>query len=390
VRRLHAEANDLIRQAIDMTQRQADLRMKNKQDIDWIESKLIKFEEDDKELSFQLARIKKQFVSRHWEDIVRQFQLMQDHVKTIVKQLPPIAELTTDERQEFEAARSELDRVMENVQDSDSIVELCTNTMENLVSKKNQILEETNSNWNAYQEAVSIVSDNKICFRPDEDIESKKISIEELRKSMSNSNDSKIDLEQYEQAAHDLAKANGEFLRAVHMKLGQLQDVQSLYYNMQKKYRKVYSRVSSSISVRMYETTYDSTMGVIYNLIATGYYEEAKGMLKDVEKMTVQMENEYDAFMRRERDAARAAQKMERQNAERQKAKSEPDQTKSRSSFWGSSTSSSSAKASTSKSTRSNKNSSGGSNWSSGSNKNSSGGANWGSKDKNSSGGSNW
>ncbi|MMZ54083.1 hypothetical protein D1872_158950 [compost metagenome] len=359
----------LLREAVQMTQRQADLKEKNASDIDLVTEKLATYPEQDAELAVVTENVRQLYRTKHWEEVWYDYRDRLPYTEDAAESLRQIQQWCNEDVQEYELAREELDQTLHTLRELDESME----QYQQLVRELDNLLDETKRKQTAaeaaYAKGEGIISRNQLVQQWGRQIESLNKLQSGLQELFA---EPPYDMELMSEISQQFVEEAEQFLGEVERAAIQKRKAEREIRKAEGRYHSAYSRASRKINVKGYSYKYASINAEVKQLMRQGEYEQAARTAATLASITAAMNQAYDAVVQEERRRERIRREEERRRRE-ERQRQEQQRSNSNSSggsSWGGS------------------NSSGGSNWSD--NSNSSGGSSWDSNKNNSSGGSNW
>ncbi|MED4730485.1 hypothetical protein P9597_20535 [Aneurinibacillus migulanus] len=95
----------LLSGAVQMMQRQADLKIKNANDIDLVISKLTAYPVQDAELTAVTERVYQLYRTKHWEQVWHEYRDKLPCAADVAESLRQVQQWCDEEVQEYELAR---------------------------------------------------------------------------------------------------------------------------------------------------------------------------------------------------------------------------------------------------------------------------------------------
>lgn len=380
VAQLAEHRRQLLTEAIQMTQRIADLKLKNAEDIQAIAKRLSNFADLERQMNELHNRVVRTYRSTYWEHAWELYHNGLPAIAQMRSRLNDVRSLSSEEVQEYELARQGLDGILQTLQDQDH----SQRQYEGLVMKLDQAIELINRQLKSGEQAFSrgrdVIARNRLVqvWGP---AEASLIKLDSGLKQLIAQPPYDVDF-MSELSSRYVREAEA-YLQDVERTAILKRDAERNISNMEAQYRSTYNRTRRKIKLSHFDFQYSQVISNANDYMRRGDYTRASQEAAMLSGIINAMNAAYDAVLaeERRREEARRAEERRREEArraeERRREERRREQANSSSSgSWGGSSSSSSS------------NSSGGSSW--GSSSNSSGGSSWDSSNKNSSGGSNW
>lgn len=372
VRKRSEEIDNMLATAVEMTQRQAQLKENNAKDIGLIEKKLTQYAEEGPQLANEAVRIRLTYAETHWKAMIKRYEQSDKSIQETTERLPEIKQLSQDDHQQFELAREALDEAMKRLAEADAIQEQCKETFEQLDDRLFEAQQQDEKLGEAFQRILRSIDKESLPNSAEQErleshVRSLRAEAEKLLAA------SPYHLDHIEKTISQLELEVKRFTEHVDQVVRQKREAEEQYREAKSRFQSVYSRSSSKINKRSYNKSFDSVMVQAESMIARGMYAEAVRQLIEVDGIVGEMEREYRMAVEMERRQQELEREAERHlQREREQAREKERERSSQSSSSSSTSSSSSSSSSSS-------NSSGGASWDSDSNKNnnSSGGASW-------------
>jgi len=334
----HAErASLLLAEAVQITQRLADLKLKNARDIQSIETKLSQYAAQDRELSALTARAQTQYRGKHWEQAWRQYREELQAVDTVQSALRRVTQWCDEDVQEYEQARSELDHILALLQKLDQAAEQYNDLIHKLDRKLKEAKQMQASAEDSFAQGLHTIDRHRIYSnwqQQEKSLAAMQSSIRQLLAQQPYDMDLLTDT-----GTRFLNEAN-QFLSAIERAAVQKQNVEQELARMEQRYRSSSAKYGSRLNVHQYGSQFSSISTDVDRLMHNGAYDEAARKAAALSGILTAMEQAYESIIRQERQQEEAAA---RQAANRNTSN----------------------------------NSSGGSSWGNNNNSNSSGGSSW-------------
>ncbi|MFE4201101.1 TPM domain-containing protein [Aneurinibacillus aneurinilyticus] len=330
----------LLSEAVQMTQRQADLKIKNTNDIELVISKLAAYPEQDTGLIAVTERVRPLYRTKHWEQMWHAYRDKLPCIEDISRSLRQVQQWCAEEVQEYELAREEMDRILHALGELDECIDNYRQRIRELDSALDEAKREQSAAEAAYAKGQTTISSNGL-------VQQWNLQRNNLAKLQSSLRqlfaeppyDMKLISEMSQQFVDEAERFLSEVERAAIYKRNaerEIEQAESRFYSVQ-------ARARRKINVNSYSSQYSSISSEIAQLMQQGAYEQAARSAAMLTGIVTAMNQAYD-------EAIREEQRQEQ--------------------------------------LRNSSHSSGGSSW--GNSSNSSGGSNWNNNNNNSSGGSNW
>ena len=358
----------LLIEAVQMTQRQADLKIKNASDIALIVSKLAGYPQQDKHLQGLTEQVRRMYRTKHWEQAWHDYRDKVPYTADIAESLRQVQHWCDEEVQEYEMARKELDQMLHTLAELDEQAEHYAQ----LVRKLDSMLEEARRKQaaaeTAYAKGRQAISRHRLVHvwsRQENSLAKLQSGLQQLFA------DEPYDLVLLAEVSNQFVAEAEQYLGEIERAAVQKRNAEREIDRLESRYHSVHSRVRRKINVSPYQSQYSSVNNEISHLMRLGAYDQAARSAATLAGIITAMDRAYDEVIREERRQEERRREAERRERERERqAQQRNNQSSSGSSWIGGS------------------NSSGGSSW--GDSSNSSSGSNWSNKNNNSSGGSNW
>ncbi|MGG0811620.1 TPM domain-containing protein [Paenibacillus alvei] len=382
VAQLAEHRRQLLAEAVQMTQRIADLKLKNAEDIQAIAKRLSNFMDQERQMNELHNRVTHTYRSTYWEHAWELYHNGLPEIAQMRSRLNDVRSLSSEEVQEYELARQELDGILQALQDQDRN----QRQYEGLVTKLDQAVDLINRQLKSGEQAFSrgrdVIARNRLVqvWGP---AETSLLKLDSGLKQLIAQPPYDIDF-MSELSSRYVREAEA-YLQDVERTAILKRDAERNISDMEARYRSTYNRTRRKIKLSHFDYQYSQVISNANDYMQRGDYQRASQEAAMLAGIINAMNAAYDAVLaeERRREEARRAEERRREEARRaeerriEEEKRRREQANSSSSgSWGGSSNSSSS------------NSSGGSSW--GSSSNSSGGSSWDSSNKNSSGGSNW
>lgn len=377
VRKSSERAHAMLKEALGMTKRQAELRGKNRSDLDRLYGHIQQFHNESAVLQSLLHHCRSLYVPRHWQSWEQALAKESQEVRMMNNKLPEAERLTHDEEQEFEEARVIIDNetiTMANVQQR---IREMKETLEELDDRLQAVRHELAAAQEVFvsqQKTLQIhnvvtMNHSLLSGLPDSFWRNVQIVGEALSSPL-------YDLDYLENAAESCTQDAEHFTYGVQDIVRQKEEAERISVRVEQRYKQVARKAS-----RGFKKTYKSYRLRVDQLFEQGMYAEASHELLNIENYINRVESEIrqQEILEQQRRAAQQAQR-----AADEARRAAADLRKAAAQNRNQSTSSTSRGISSGST-----HSSGGSSWgNSSSSGNSSGGSSW--DNNNSSGGSKW
>nr|WP_275100837.1 TPM domain-containing protein [Paenibacillus dendritiformis] len=339
----------LLADAVNMTQRQADLQVKNAKDIAQLKSRLDGYLRRDQELSEVTVRVQAAYRTKHWEQLWHLYREKYQCLSDVGPALGQAEYWSGIDVQEYDMAREELDRMLLRLAELDHAIERYERQVRELDSAhkealRKQALRKQAAGEAAFAKAQRILSRQHLAQLWGE----REHRLERLQSGLRNLvADPPYDVGLMNEVSGEFVDEANAYLGVIERAAVQKRNAERELDRAASQYRRAYSRARSKINVSPFDSRFASIHREASDLMRRGAYDEAARTAAAMTGIIAAMESAYNDVLRDERRAEEARRAQERRTS----------------------------------------NSSGGSGWGSGSS--SSGGSSW-SKNNNSSGGSNW
>lgn len=334
----------LLADAVNMTQRQADLQVKNAKDIAQLKSRLDGYLRKEQELSEVTVRVQAAYRTKHWE---QQWHLYRDKYQCLADIGPALGQVeywSGIDVQEYGLAREELDRMLLRLAELDHAIERYERQIRELDSAHKEALRKQAAGEAAFAKAQRILSRQHLAQLWGEQEQ----RLERLQSGLRNlAADPPYDVDLMNEISGEFVDEANQYLGVIERAAVQKRNAERELDRAASQYRRACSRARSKINVSPFDSRFASIHSEASDLMRRGSYAEVARTATAMTGIIAAMESAYNDVLREERRAEEARRAQERGTS----------------------------------------NSSGGSSWGSGSS--SSGGSSW-SKNNNSSGGSNW
>lgn len=356
----------LLADAVNMTQRQADLQVKNAKDIAQIKSRLDGYRRRDQELSEVTVRVQSTYRTKHWEQLWHLYREKYQYLSDIAPALGQAEYWSGIDVQEYDLAREELDRMLLQLADLDHAIERYERQVRELDSAHQEALRKQAAGESAFAKAQRILARQHLAQLWGE----QEHRLERLQSGLRNLvADPPYDVDLMNELSGEFVDEANQYLGVIERAAVQKRNAEREIDRAASQYRRAYSRARSKINVSPFDSRFASIHREASDLMRRGAYDEAARTAAAMTGIIAAMESAYNDVVREERRAeeARRAEARRREEARRAEERRKEEAKRAQE--------------------RRTPNSSGGSSWGSGSS--SSGGSSW-SKNNNSSGGSNW
>ncbi|MNO29174.1 septation ring formation regulator EzrA [compost metagenome] len=112
VRKIAAQIDNLLSEAIEMTERQALLRQNNLRDLDTVRSRWSELAQRRNELQSRIAEARSRFAEHHLSPLAEVLETAGTQLRQGAGEVPQIETWTSDQRGEYDNARSSLDQLL--------------------------------------------------------------------------------------------------------------------------------------------------------------------------------------------------------------------------------------------------------------------------------------
>lgn len=367
----------LLADAVNMTQRQADLQVKNAKDIAQIKSRLDGYRRRDQELSEVTVRVQSTYRTKHWEQLWHLYREKYQYLSDIAPALGQAEYWSGIDVQEYDLAREELDRMLRQLADLDHAIERYERQVRELDSAHQEALRKQAAGESAFAKAQRILARQHLAQLWGE----QEHRLERLQSGLRNLvADPPYDVDLMNEVSGEFVDEANQYLGVIERAAVQKRNAEREIDRAASQYRRAYSRARSKINVSPFDSRFASIHREASDLMRRGAYDEAARTAAAMTGIIAAMESAYNDVLREERRAeeARRAEARRREEARRAEERRREDAKRAEERRR--------EEARRAQERRSS-NSSGGSSWGSGSS--SSGGSSW-NKNNNSSGGSNW
>ncbi|MDU5141350.1 MAG: TPM domain-containing protein [Paenibacillus dendritiformis] len=358
--------SQLLADAVNMTQRQADLQVKNAKDIAELKSRLDGYFRKDQELSQVNGRVQAAYRTKHWEQLWHLYRDKYQSLSDIGPALGQAEYWSGIDVQEYDMAREELDRMLLRLAELDHAIERYERQVRELDSAHKEALRRQAAGEAAFAKAQRILSRQHLAQLWGD----REHRLERLQSGLrSLAADPPYDVGLMNEISGEFVDEANDYLGVIERAAVQKRNAERELDRLDSQYRRAYSRARSKLNVSPYDSRFASIRREAGDLMRRGAYDEAARTAAAMTGIIAAMESAYNDVLREERRAeeARRAEARRREEAKRAEERRREEARRAQE--------------------RRTTNSSGGSGWGSGSS--SSGGSSW-SKNNNSSGGSNW
>lgn len=139
VRRIGAELDALLAEAVAMTERQATLRANNRRDLENVRSRWEQLTRRRKELEGQLAEGKRKFVQQHLDEAEQMLEETGADLRQGAGELPQIESWNSDTRAEYDNARSGLDQLIALQDETEGRFNQISSSLDSLYERLEQL-----------------------------------------------------------------------------------------------------------------------------------------------------------------------------------------------------------------------------------------------------------
>ncbi|WCF09892.1 TPM domain-containing protein [Paenibacillus thiaminolyticus] len=367
----------LLADAVNMTQRQADLQVKNVSDIAQIKSRLEGYRRRDQDLSEVTMRVQATYRTKHWEQLWHLYRDKYQYLSDIAPALGQAEYWSGIDVQEYDTAREALDRMLMQLAELDRAIERYERQIRDLDSAHQEALRKQAAGETAFATAQRILARQHLAQLWG----LQEHRLERLQSGLRNLvADPPYDVDLMNELSGEFADEANEYLGVIERAAVQKRNAERELDRAASQYRRAYSRARRKINVSPFDSRFTSIHREASDLMRRGAYDEATRTISALSGIIGAMESAYNDVLQEERreEEARRAEARRREEARRAEARSREEAKREEERRR--------EEAKRAQQRRSS-NSSGGSSWGSGSS--SSGGSSW-NKNKNSSGGSNW
>ena len=297
----HAErASLLLAEAVQITQRLADLKLKNARDIQSIETKLSQYAAQDRELSALTARAQTQYRGKHWEQAWRQYREELQAVDTVQSALRRVTQWCDEDVQEYEQARSELDHILALLQKLDQAAEQYNDLIHKLDRKLEEAKQMQASAEDSFAQGLHTIDRHRIYSNWQQQEKSLAAMQSSIRQLLAQQ---PYDMDLLTDTGTRFMNEANQFLSAVERAAIQKQNVEQELARMEQRYRSSSAKYGSRLNVHQYGSQFSSISTDVDRLMHNGAYDEAarkSGIL-------TAMEQAYESIIRQERQQEEAA-----------------------------------------------------------------------------------
>ncbi|WP_340020954.1 TPM domain-containing protein [Paenibacillus sp. FSL K6-1096] len=139
VRRIGAELDALLVEAVAMTERQATLRANNRRDLENVRSRWEQLTQRRKMLEGQIAEGKRKFVQQHLDEAEQMLEEAGAALRQGAGELPQIESWNSDTRAEYDNARSGLDRLIALQDETEGRFNQISSSLDSLYERLEQL-----------------------------------------------------------------------------------------------------------------------------------------------------------------------------------------------------------------------------------------------------------
>lgn len=162
VRRIGAELDALLVEAVAMTERQATLRANNRRDLENVRSRWEQLTQRRKALEGQIAEGNRKFVQRHLDEAEQMLEEAGAALRQGAGELPQVESLNSDTRGEYDQARSGLDRLIALQDETESRFHQISSSLDSLYERLEQLKRRFADGQNRVDAAYSLLSSRGI------------------------------------------------------------------------------------------------------------------------------------------------------------------------------------------------------------------------------------
>jgi hypothetical protein len=333
----HAErASQLLAEAVQITQRLADLKLKNAHDIQSIVTKLSQYAAQDRELTVLTTRAQTQYRGKHWEQAWRQYREELQVVDAVQSSLSRVTQWCDEDVQEYEQARSELDHILTILQKLDQAAEHYSDLIRKLDHKLEEAKQMRASAEDSFAQGLHTIARHRIYSNWQQQEKSLAAMQSSIRQLLAQQ---PYDMDLLTDTGTRFMNEANQFLSAVERAAIQKQNVEQELARMEQRYHSSSAKYGSRLNVHQYGSQFSSISTDIDRLMHNGAYDEAARKAAALAGILTAMEQAYESIIRQERQQEEAAA--------RQAANRNTNSNSSGGSSWG----------------NNNSNSSGGSSW---------------------------
>ncbi|WP_438445350.1 TPM domain-containing protein [Gorillibacterium sp. sgz5001074] len=348
--KLGEEADRLLSDAVSVTERQVRLKEQNAGDLGTIGSRSEQLRSQWPPLNEGLARVRREYDPSHWTELDAGEKDMRRLLEAAVAGLPEIRELTADSRQEYDLARTALDRHLAELHESERLSGWIRDEIAGLDRRLAEAAGRAEQLRRLQQDTRNMIRHESLPVN-----EGWKRQLAYLEEA-----DHQVDealgrsprrLDRIEDTLEEYRKEAESLRHSVERMAEEKRDAERRYREALARYRSVSARAGSRIRLGASDGQLSSAESDIGRLMALGLFAEAMSRISEVDSLADRLDREYRQLLEAE-EAERRRQEQERQ------AQSQS----SGGSSWDSGSSGSSDSGSSGESSDSG-NSSGGSNW---------------------------
>lgn len=358
VAKLAQSSAQLVADAVQMTIRIKELKLRNEQDIETLQQQVVAYSKLDLTTQSWSTHAEQQYRKKHWENEYMEVHHGRSAITEAQRELARIRHLSSEEIQEYEEAHQMLDLHLRQVQEQHELAK----RFESLVQGLDQSFEQSRRLQGRGDQALDkgmtlIVRHGLVRMWSQEESELSKLKngIQQMMAAPP------YDVELLADLATQYQERAERYLQQVEYASAQKKNAEREIQQLERRYQSTYRKANRKIHVSRYQAQHASIMSSVNDLMRRGSYDQAAREVALLAGLISTMDAAYQSVLAEERrieEVKRAEQRRREQEA------------------WNNSS-----------------NSSGGSSWGSSHSSNSSGGSSWGSDNNNnnqSSGGSNW
>lgn len=312
VRDLWEDAEGLLNGAVATVSRLADLRQANQSRKDELEQRQRKLEEDRDELARRLQESRGQYASTLWEELVASFERDRDRLEEAGRILGVARQLTSDDRQQFEAAAGEMDRVHSLQDDIAAAWSRYGETIGQWPARRKAAADRVRAGADYYQQMLTWIETEKLICLQRPNVQAAMETIAQLQAAFEEAQAAPVcDLLELEHLAlqhSEATKGFGEYIG----ELGQLKrSCEEEFDKLDRTFHSTYRQASSYLSRGATKNRYKTLEDEIKSRLDEGRYEEIPPQLQAIKELIHHMSSVYREGVRLDQERSLMAAQQE-------------------------------------------------------------------------------
>lgn len=302
-----AEADRLLADSLSLTEREAALKEKNRQDIQLLDVKSREYADGTSRIFSAFTRAQRSYVEAHWSGLLLDLDKIAQIARNIRTELPQIRHWCDDEHQEWERAREVLDMLLARVREADRLAAFIHESITGLDHRLETLRREAKASWDRFGRAVVLAERERLPER--ERLDERKRAIHILWNSLADLYaDRRFDLDELSARVNRFCGEADSFANEA-IRLAEWKEaIGSEYRRIQAEYRSVANQASARLNLQK------------WNAAFAAYLDQAKRCWEDGRFREAELElRRADAVVRELADAHRKAVEQERREEARRR-----------------------------------------------------------------------